>query len=102
MKNATGLCLLILLPLMSIAETRTVYFGTSGGARSGSQGIYSTTFDTETGKLSREVQLAGEISSPGFLARHPSLPVIYSTGTVSGNPVAASWSVFWWIGPSGC
>lgn len=94
MKSITGLWLL-LLPLMLNADSITVYFGTSSGNQSGSQGIYSSTFDTESGKLSRDVTLAGEITSPGFLARHPSLPIIYSTGNKTGTrtPVAASWSI---------
>ncbi|MEX0321912.1 MAG: lactonase family protein [Puniceicoccaceae bacterium] len=94
MKKITGL-LFILFPLMLNAESLTVYFGTSGGNQSGSKGIYSTSFDTESGKLSPDVRLVGEISSPGFLARHPSLPVIYSTGNKVGTrtPVAASWAI---------
>jgi 6-phosphogluconolactonase len=50
-----------------------------------SRGIYHAIFDTQNGKLTTP-QLAAEISNPGFLAMHPNADVLYSTGTVDGQP----------------
>lgn len=56
-----------------------VYIGTNTGGNAGSKGIYLADFNMETGKLG-EVSLAAEYKSPGFLALHPSKPVIYACG----------------------
>ena len=68
-----------------------VYFGTgSGGAPS--EGIYRAGFNTETGKLST-AELAAEMTRPGFLARHPSLSVLYAVGNVEGKPAVVAFDV---------
>ncbi len=41
------------------------------------KGVFSTTLDTSTGKLS-EPKLAFEVKSPSFLAQHPTLNVLYA------------------------
>ena len=51
-------------------DTLRVYFGTQTKPNGLSHGIYVSTFDTETGKLSAP-ELAAEARNPGFLAIHP-------------------------------
>lgn len=52
-----------------------VYVGTYTGGKS--KGIYRSELDLETGKLSDPV-LAGEVTSPSFLAIHPSRKYLYA------------------------
>ncbi len=57
-----------------------VYVGTyTGGA---SKGIYRSEIDLATGKLS-EAKLAGEVTSPSFLAIHPSRKFLYAVTEIS-------------------
>jgi 6-phosphogluconolactonase len=56
-----------------------VFIGTSSGKDSGSKGIYFADFDADTGKLTVPA-LAVEYQSPGFLALHPTLPILYACG----------------------
>lgn len=56
-----------------------VFIGTNTGGKSESKGIYLADFDEATGKLSAPV-LAAEYKNPGFLALHPSKPVLYACG----------------------
>lgn len=56
-----------------------VYIGTNTGGSSGSKGIYLADFDSATGKLT-EPTLAAEYSNPGFLALHPTKPILYACG----------------------
>jgi len=58
---------------------RDVWIGTATPHDGQAEGIYHLTFDDETGKLSRAT-LVAEQAGAGFLARHPTLPVLYSTG----------------------
>jgi 6-phosphogluconolactonase len=69
----------LLLPTASLATAREylVFFGTYTGANS--QGIYVSTFDTATGRLS-EPGLAAETKSPSFLAAHPNNRFLYTVG----------------------
>lgn len=64
------------------AESWHVYFGTSGRE---TKGIYRSTFDSETGQLSR-AELAAEIGSPGFLALHPDGTKLYAVATTPEGP----------------
>jgi 6-phosphogluconolactonase len=57
-----------------------VYFGTYTGAKS--KGIYSSRFDSNTGRLT-EPRLAAETRNPSFLAVHPTQPFLYTVGEVS-------------------
>ncbi len=59
------------------ADNATLWIGTTTPSSSESKGIYRATLDTKTGKLSKP-QLAAEISSPGFVARHPNGKLLYS------------------------
>jgi 6-phosphogluconolactonase len=57
------------------AEGSLVYFGTYTG--SGSQGIYVSRFDAETGRLSPP-ELAASTANPSFLAVHPNGRFLYA------------------------
>jgi len=71
------LYLLLASPLL--AAPLPVFIGTQTGKDGNSEGIYSTTFDPETGKLG-EVKLATKYAQPGFIILHPSKPLLYSIG----------------------
>ncbi len=64
------------------AETRHVFFGTGGP---GAKGIYRTSFDLATGKLTAAT-LAAEVGSPGFLALHPNGEKMYAVANFPGGP----------------
>ena len=70
-----------------------VYFGTYTGAKS--KGIYVSRLDTATGKLTAP-ELAAEITSPSFLAIHPSHRFLYAANEVSnfGGKNAGAVSAF--------
>lgn len=57
-----------------------VYIGTYTGG--GSQGIYQSVLDLKTGRLS-PAELAGEVTSPSFLAIHPSQKFLYAVTEIS-------------------
>ncbi|MFN7139076.1 MAG: lactonase family protein [Limisphaerales bacterium] len=66
-----------------------VYYGTF--ARTGSKGIYVSTLDLKTGKLS-EPEVAAEIGNCGFLAIHPNKKFLYAVGDLkipSDKPAGA-------------
>jgi len=63
-------------------QAAPVFIGTSPGKTPAGQGIYLADFDATTGKLS-EPTLAAATKSPGFLALHPTLPVLYACGAPS-------------------
>ncbi|MEO0530732.1 MAG: lactonase family protein [Planctomycetota bacterium] len=77
--------LLAFAPAVAVASDIDVWIGTVTSADGPSRGVYHLSFDTETGKLS-PASLAAEIENPGFLAKHPTLPVLYST---AGEDIAA-------------
>ena len=52
-----------------------VFIGTS----SKDKGIYLADFDSATGRLT-EPTLAAEYQNPGFLAKHPTKPILYAVG----------------------
>jgi 6-phosphogluconolactonase len=56
-----------------------VFIGTNTGGKSASKGIYLADFDAATGKLTEPV-LAAEYQNPGFLALHPTKPILYACG----------------------
>lgn len=67
-------------------NTMRVYFGTYTGRES--QGVYVSTLDPETGKLS-PAQLAAETPDPSFLVLHPTKPWLYAvneTNEFDGKP----------------
>ena len=68
-----------------LTDPTDVYFGTSGRE---TKGIYHSTFDSETGKLTPP-SLAAEIGSPGFLALHPLGTTLYAVANEGAPCVAA-------------
>ncbi len=66
--------------LVASLQAVPVFIGTSGGKNSGAKGIYLADFDSATGKLS-EPKLAVEYRNPGFLALHPTKPILYAAGS---------------------
>ncbi len=77
--------LLMSVSTLATAEAIPLLFGTSTGNKSGSLGIYATDLETDTGKLHRPARLVAELNGPGFLVRHPELPVIYTVANVPGK-----------------
>lgn len=92
-KYFTGLWLLGVIlagSQMATAEQIDVWLGTSGHPKS--EGIYYSRLDTETGKL-EESTLAAKIQGPGFLAMHPSKPMLYAVGTLEGTPSVVAYKI---------
>ena len=67
------------LLLTASLHAAPVFIGTNTSGSAGSKGIYLADFDATTGKLS-EPNVAAEYKNPGFLAQHPSKPIIYACG----------------------
>ena len=67
-----------------------VYFGTY--TNKSSKGIYRSTFDAATGKLS-DPELAAEVKNPSFLTIHPSGRYLYAVGE-QGGPKGGTISAF--------
>ncbi|WP_235034288.1 lactonase family protein [Roseiconus lacunae] len=74
------------------AEVVDVWFGTSTPRGGLSKGIYHGAFDTDAGKL-RNVELAAEISGPGFLAKHPNGKMLYAVATKDGTPSVVAYRI---------
>ncbi|MES2920225.1 MAG: lactonase family protein [Verrucomicrobiota bacterium] len=75
----------LIAPLFIITATlhaTPVFIGTNTGGKSASKGIYLADFDAATGKLT-EPKLAAEYQNPGFLALHPTKPILYACGQPS-------------------
>lgn len=86
--RAGGVFLALLgLATLLQAETRNVFFGTGGP---GAKGIYRSTFDSATGKLT-PATLAAEVGSPGFLALHPDGEKLYAVANFPGGPGVVSY-----------
>ena len=77
-------------PLQANAEQLNVWIGTSRSAMS--KGIYHCRLDTDSNKLS-EPTLVAEMEGPGFLAKHPSLPILYAVGGINNVPVVAAFAI---------
>ena len=59
-----------------------VYVGTYTGGKSGSKGVYVMTLDAATGALGKP-EVAAEVTSPSFLAVHPSQKFLYAVGEIA-------------------
>jgi 6-phosphogluconolactonase len=71
------------------ADKYWVFFGTYTGGKS--KGIYRSEFDPKTGALSQP-ELAAEMTSPSFVAIHPTNKFLYAVGEgggKDGGPVVA-------------
>ena len=67
-----------------VSSSRWVLLGTDTG-----KGVYRAAWNAATGSLG-PVQLVGEAARPSFLAKHPTLPVVYGVNGVSGEGAAVS------------
>ena len=70
----------VLLACTALLSAVPVYIGTNTGPKTGSKGIYLADFNLETGQLTAP-QLAAQYQNPGFLALHPTQPVLLAIGT---------------------
>lgn len=70
------------------ADNYTVFVGTYTSAN-GSKGIYKFGFETDTGKVTKPVELAAEIPSPSFLAIHPDKKHLYAVNEAGKGGVTA-------------
>lgn len=75
--NPTRLLPALAVILCGSGGAETFLIGTSTHGES--EGIYAADFDPADGSIS-ELRLAAEAPSPGFLAWHPELPVVYAIG----------------------
>lgn len=89
-----GLCLLLAGCFAGTcsADALDVWIGTVTPRNGLSKGIYHTKLNTEKGKLTQP-ELAAEINSPGFLALSPGGEVLYSTGTIDGEPSVVAFRI---------
>lgn len=69
-----------------------VWFGTSTPRNGLSKGIYHGRFDPQTGQL-KGISLAAELSSPGFLAKHPSGKMLYAVGSENGTASVVAYRI---------
>lgn len=76
-----SVALLLLHPTSVPAGEFHVYFGTYTKG-SGSEGIYRSTFDSETGALGEPV-LAAPAVNPSFLAIHPEQSILYTVSEMA-------------------
>lgn len=88
--KSMSICLLLFLTSTTFAQSLDVWIGT--GRSSLSKGIYHCTLDSATGKIS-EPGLAAEMGGPGFLEKHPQLPIIYAVGELKGEQVVAAFAI---------
>ncbi|QDS94168.1 6-phosphogluconolactonase [Roseimaritima multifibrata] len=85
-------CAVVQVGGIAQADVVDVWFGTTTGKTGPSKGIYHAKFDTDNGRLTAP-QLAAEIDSPGFLTLHPTLPILYSVGSVDGEASVVSFQI---------
>ena len=74
------------------AESLPVYFGTYTQGESSSKGIYRSTLDIETGKLSTPV-LAAQAQNPSFLEIHTNGKFLYAVNEDSGAGSVSAYAI---------
>ena len=74
------------LAFLHVAATLPVYFGNF------ENGIYSAEFNPADGSLSQP-KLAATIAYPGYLVKHPKLPVIYANASDESGALVASFQL---------
>ena len=74
------------------AESLFVYFGTYTGGVDSSKGIYRSTLDIETGKLS-DPFLAAEARNPSFLDIHPNGRFLYAVSESGGTGSLSAYAI---------
>ncbi|MFN7446836.1 MAG: lactonase family protein [Pirellula sp.] len=83
-------CFSIAMTHTALGESLNVWLGT--GRSPQSRGIYHCKLDTSNGKLT-EPKLVAEMEGPGFLAKHPKLPVLYAVGGIKNEQVVAAFAI---------
>jgi len=93
MKIKTFVAAAISLAVVSAAWAKTlpVYFGTYTGGDS-SKGIYRSSLDLDTGKLSEPV-LAAEAKNPSFLEIHPNGKFLYAVSESGGAGSVSAYAI---------
>ena len=69
---------------VTAGAARWVLLGSDTG-----KGVYRAAWNAATGSLER-VDLAAETARPSYLAKHPTLPVVYAANAVAGAGAAVS------------
>jgi 6-phosphogluconolactonase len=83
---------LMMMTMGSIASAQTMNVWIGTGRSSLSKGIYLTQLNAEDGRLS-DAKLVAEISGPGFIAKHPTKPMLYAVGALNGSDVLAAYAI---------
>ena len=73
-------------------ESMPVYFGTYTRGQDGSKGIYRSTLDLETGRLSKPM-LAAEARNPSFLEIHPNGKFLYAVSESGGSGSVSAYAI---------
>ncbi|MBN2313867.1 MAG: beta-propeller fold lactonase family protein [Sedimentisphaerales bacterium] len=87
---ATMLCFMAVSTVSG--ESLSVYFGTYTGGQNASKGIYRSTLDLDTGKLS-EPALAAEARNPSFLEIHPNGKLLYAVSESGGAGSVSAYAI---------
>ena len=87
-----GACFISIIALAPIASAENINVWLGTGRSSLSRGIYHCQLDTSSGKLS-DPTLVAEMDGPGFLAKHPSLPILYAVGGLKNEQVVAAFGI---------
>jgi len=74
------------------AESLPVYFGTYTRPENSSKGIYRSTLDLETGKLSEPV-LVAETKNPSFIDIHPNGKFLYAVSEAGGAGSVSAYAI---------
>ena len=77
---------------MASAKSLPVYFGTYTRPDGSSKGIYRSTLDLETGKLSEPV-LAAETKNPSFIDIHPNGKFLYAVSEAGGAGSVSAYAI---------
>lgn len=73
-------------------ESLSVYFGTYTRGQDGSKGIYRSTLDLDTGKLSEPI-LVAEARNPSFLEIHPNGKFLYAVSESGGSGSVSAYAI---------
>ena len=87
----------LLIAFASSLYALPVFIGTGAGKNGTGKGIYRADFDPDTGTLTAPA-LAVEYRNPGFLAQHPTKPVLLAVGApnqpfTDGSSAVAAFSI---------
>lgn len=83
------LALVVCLGRLDAQQSLDVWLGTSSSL---SKGIYHTSFNPKTGRLTPS-KLMAEIRGPGFLAMHPDRSTLYSVGNLNGKNAITAYRI---------